>query len=204
MDTVLNFTEANKILLPYYSIIKNVIKQSFDDVNDIKEFFATKGLFLHQKPRSKGSTLNDILKTRFTDIFNEDKNVTVIDNGVVGLLIDGKIFIRFNKMDYKFSLSVSRTKSLKNYYNQGADEIEGIPANVTILFGGFVTDKSWAELKGYFLTCYNSSLLWYYDLGTNVVQQTELDLDVKPEKKKRFSPKLPKEGENEKTGTEGL
>lgn len=203
MKPFLDFNEANQILEPYYLVIRDVIKQSFDDTNEIKEFFASKGLFLHQKPRSKGSTINDVLKTRFSTIFSEDKNVSVIDNGVVGLLIHNKIFIRFNKMNDNFSLSVQKTKSLKNYYKQGENKIDGISEDVTILFGGFVTDKAWAELKGYFLTCYNDSLVWYYDLNKTVIQQTAIDFAEKPqEQKKRLSTK--KKPKDDQTGTDGV
>ncbi|MEX8546614.1 MAG: hypothetical protein V5804_03350 [Mucilaginibacter sp.] len=206
MKILLPGSEIDEILRPYYAIVKEALTESFNDVLSFKSFVAERGVFINLKPRSKGSMINDSVSARLSQAVFNDQNAKVIDcNGVFGLLIQNKIFLRFNKMNKHFRTSVTRTNQYKSF-ERGTDQIEGLPRDVTIIWGGFTPNLAWSEIKGYFLCSINGSILnWYFNLKEYMVEQLPIDFEeaLKEEvqtTKRRVSPK--KIGEDRQTGTE--
>lgn len=203
MEKLLLFDEIDPILKPYYGRITTALSDSFEDATSVKDHWAEKrGLFVFLKPRSIGSNMNDILKSRLTALFYGDPNVKIIDNGFFGILIENKVFIRFNKMDRKFRTSIQKRKKFWSFYNQA--ELEGLPPSAALIWCGFLPDRGWIKLLGYFLVCYKGGLSWYYDMRTSSIQQMSIEEEIKLIKRRlSLKDKKKKDGESDKLGNTG-
>ena len=126
----------------------------------------------------------------------------VVIGGVVGLLVESKLYVKFNKMDNKHNPSIQRRKWYKAITDQG-QEIEGLPKAVVKMWAGIVPlDKPWSDVARCSLVYYEGgTVAWYSNLVDGDVRQ--MRIDMKPmEQKRRTKPKK-KDGEGDaNTGTD--
>ncbi|HTE24945.1 hypothetical protein [Flavitalea sp.] len=201
MKTILQFEDANEILKPYYSALIKCLDKSFADCNAMSNFFSTQNP-AHFKPRTKGSFIADRLKIHLGNQFDADSNIRFVEiKGALAVVIQEKLVVRFNKIDQRLRMSINRrTKSSKRYLNQ--IPMEGLE-DMTYVWGGYMPDKIWSTINGYYLTCYNGNLNWHYDMGKNSSLQ-QLSIEIPQDKAaKRVKPKTRQgSNSNKKTGTE--
>lgn len=199
-NSILSFEEADIYLSPYYERIVRCLGKCFEDCNKLYDTFSTDRP-AHFKNRTKGSFIADRLPVHMQEEFADDINVKLVYIGsVFGIIISEKIFIRFNKMDEKFGVSINKkTASTRKFLNQGI--LDGLPEDITLVWGGFNPDKPWSQILGYYLACFNGSLNWHYDIGRgNSTEQLRIDIQVKPTQPKRVRVKKTKK-DDDKTGT---
>jgi hypothetical protein len=202
MKKILQFEEANKHLQPYYEGIKKCLDKCIGDCNLLSDSFSNEQPASF-KNRTKGSFIADRLRVHLSNEFANDSNVKFVEiRGALGLIIAEKIVIRFNKMDEKFRVSINKkTRSSKRYLFQLP--IEGLE-DLTYVWGGYNPDKTWNFIIGYYLTCFNGTLQWQYDMGRNNITQ-QLGFEIPAANKpttKRVKPKKSKDNNSdEKTGT---
>jgi len=203
MKQILTFEEADKYLSPYYERIVRILDKCFEDCVLLYDTFS-KDAPATFKNRTKGSFIADRLKERMQLEFNGDSNIQFANVGsVFGIVVSEKIFIRFNKMDRSFGVSINKnTRATKRFLNQNV--LGGLPEDVTLVWGGFNPDKPWTKALGHYLTCYNGSLNWHYDMGRGGATQ-QLTINIPPAKpapsRVRAKKNKDKETGIDKTGT---
>lgn len=206
MRNVLQFQEVNELLHGYYKPVMNIMDEAIQDCNKLYSLFADNSPTIF-KGRTKGSFINDRLKQRMQDFFYNDSNIRIVEyRGIFGVIVCEKIFIRFNKMDAHFSTAINKkTKQTQKFMRQA--EINGFPAHVTLIWGGYNPDSSWSFINGYYLVCFNSGVEWHYDMGRDIASQQlaltlEIPVHIETTKKRVTPKKKPNEEQIKKTGTD--
>lgn len=172
MRLILTGEAAKEILRPYHDTLMDNISLSFKDMLRVKDNDAENGLFSPLKQRTMGSYINDRIRVRMIQSFENDPNIFIQNSHVFGLLFDRKLFLRFNKMDHQNRVSLSNTNALQSYYNQ-SEGVFGMSEDVTLAWAGYVPDKSWSIIKDQVIVCSIGSTKWFYSLnGISVMEQT--------------------------------
>lgn len=204
MKNVLQFAEADLLLNRYYKPVMDLLDRCIADCNRLYAVFSEESP-ANFKGRTKGSFINDRLKTRMQEHFQGDKNIRVVEyRGIFGIIVANRIFIRFNKMDENFRTAINKkTKQTRRFMSQA--ELHGFPANVTLVWGGYNPDFTWSVINAYYLVCFNDGVEWSYDMGREQSSQ-QLSLDLQPQqekaKKRRVTPKRkPNDDQKQITGT---
>jgi|GEM_PF-5527098 len=159
--------------------IKQGIEEGFQKWQSIREFAAS----VTQEPLNYDNTthcnaIQDHIQGRLKSIFQNQPDVRVdkFENDVLGLLYKNTIFVRFNKLTEDFRTRTRLTDAHKKYLNQDPD-IPGLPSRATILFAGYLADKTMSFIRSINVVCWASDgLEWLYDYSFGSTSQTSLDL----------------------------
>jgi len=127
-------------------------------------------------------------------------------NGIFGIVLQDDLFIRFKKMDSTYSVRSLYTHQHTKYMKQG--QIEGFPEKPTLLFAGYIPDKTWSVIKGIYVACWiGDTLEWVDEFGIYSAELAILDFDAKEtevikEIEKRIKIKGGKKKGGKRTGTD--
>jgi len=204
---ILRLKEARLILERVHKDLMLSIQNGFDDWTKIREHANTFGGGpINYKPRTKAGIIHDHIEKYIRSTFAEKEGVIVDDyKGVFGINLQDELFIRFKKMDEEYSVRSFQTSQHSKYMKQA--QIEGFPERPTLLFAGYIPDKSWSSIKGIYIACWLGNILqWVDESGKYSAEQTIIDFDgdekdVFKEIKKRIKLKGGRKGDT-KTGTD--
>ena len=174
MRNLLEKEEVDDLLEKYYPRIISAIKDGFDDYLDIVRLRSEKGEMTDYSARTIASIIHDNIRMRISREFLDDAEVITKDfNGIFGLLIIGKLLIRFKKFNEDFSTSNIPTQQTKNYDNQ--ESIEGFPEVPTFLYCGYVHNGTWSSIKNIYLICREGEEnRWIKDLSSADIEQSTI------------------------------
>ena len=159
--------------------IEQAIEEGFQTWQKIREFAAT----VTPEPLNYDNTthcnaIQDHIQGRLKTIFQSQPDVRVdkFENDVLGLLYKNTLFVRFNKLTEDFRTRTKLTDSHKKYLSQDPD-IPGLPPRATIVFAGYLADKTMSIIKSINVVCWTSDgLEWLYDYSFASTLQTSLHL----------------------------
>ncbi len=201
---IISLEEASTILEPHYDNLVSCIGGGVNDYFKVKEFVDGFGRYTKHENRTKGSLIHDQIKARILETFGEGSIIE--SKGLVSLKIQDDFLIRFNKLDNHKRSAGNNTKQHIKYMGQSI--IDGLPDEPTLLFAGYIPDKSWTSIKGIYVACWNNSTVeWFDEIGKYTVQQ--LNIFEKPateEDQNRMRVRLKGNKKNideTKTGTNG-
>jgi hypothetical protein len=174
MRKLLEKEEVDELLDKYYPRIKSAIKGGFDDYLAIVHFRSEKGEMTDYSARTIASIIHDNIRMRISREFLDDPEVITNDfNGIFGLLIVGKLLIRFKKFNEDFSTSNIPTRQTINFDNQ--ESIEGFPEVPTFLYCGYIHNGTWSSIKNIYLICREGEEnRWIKDLSSPDIEQRAL------------------------------
>ena len=205
--TIIDKDEAIKILSPFVSRIEAAVSEAFKHYLDLEMIGNEQLVFMDFKTRTKAGIIHDIIEVKIKETFYNEPNVKIgIWNGIFGLLIEEKLFIRFNKLDQSNLPSQYPTKQAKKYLNQTI--IDGLPDNPTLLFAGYNPDKTWTKIKSIQIVCIDAfKPIWTHDLISQtgfeqVSLFTDEEKDIPVPTLNRVKVKNPVE--TKQTGTDNL
>jgi len=170
MNFLISKEETAELAGGYLSRIALIIRQAFQDYLDIVDNQASRGRRANFHARTMASIIHDQIQARAGEEFKTDTNIKVGEfNGIFGLLISSKIFIRFKKLNADMKASNIVTDQVDSFIKQDL-EIPGF-GKPTLLTAGYVPEATWTAIKSIFLTCQREDeVLWYKDLHTEVTQ----------------------------------
>ncbi|UPK67944.1 hypothetical protein [Chitinophaga filiformis] len=169
---ILSQSEVEAIARNYYPKMATAISDAFADYMELRRVQAAAGV-TNFEPRTCGSMINDIIKTKIKEQIGEDENVIIGDfNQIFGIVIKGKtgsIFVRFKKFNDDMTTSNHQSGQNDDYNNQGA--IPGLEDEPTLLIAGYRPDRSWTNIRNIYLVCRNGDrVIWQKDLTHEVSQ----------------------------------
>lgn len=204
---ILRLKEANVFLESIHKDLVLSIRNGFGDWLKIREHVNTfEGGPVNYKPRTKAGIIHDHIEKYVRTTFEGKEGIVVDDfKGVFGINLQDELFIRFKKMDKEYSVRSYPTSQHSKYMKQS--QIEGFPEKPTLLFAGYIPDRSWSNIKGVYVACWIGNVLeWVDEFGKYSTEQTVIDFnadnkDVFKEIEKRIKLKGGKKGDT-KTGTD--
>ncbi len=159
--------------------VKQGIEEGFQIWQRIREFAAS----VTPEPLNYDNTthcnaIQDHIQGRLKTIFQNRPEVRIdkFENDVLGLLYNNTLFVRFNKLTDDFRTRTRLTDAHKKYLNQDPD-IPGLPERATIVFAGYLADKTMSVVKSVNVVCWASDgleWLYSYSYGTTVQETLEL------------------------------
>jgi len=205
---ILRLMEAKPILQDIHEDLLLVIRSGFSDWLRIREFAGTlEGGPVNYKARTKAGIIHDHIEKFVRAQFSRREATQVDDfNGIFGMVVQNRLFIRFKKMDSTYSVRSLYTLQHSAYMKQA--QIPGFPEEPTFLFAGYIPDRTWSNIKGIYVACWiGETLEWVDEFGRYSAEQAILDFD-QPENKtigeieKRIKLKRKGDGRGRKTGTD--
>jgi hypothetical protein len=204
---ILRLKEARLILERVRKDLMLSIQNGFGDWLKIREYANTfAGGPVNYKPRTKAGIIHDHIEKYIRFAFAEKEGVIVDDyKGVFGINLQDELFIRFKKMDKEYSVRNYPTSQHSKYMKQS--QIEGFPEKPTLLFAGYIPDRSWSNIKGVYVACWIGNVLeWVDEFGKYSTEQTAIEFDadnkdIFKEIEKRIKLKGGRKGDT-KTGTD--
>lgn len=174
MREILHKEEADALLGTYYPRIVEAIYNGFEDYLDLMRYRSERGKMTDYHARTIASLIHDNIAMSISRQFIDEPAVIAKEfNGIYGLLLEGKLLIRFKKLNEDYSTSNIQTRQTISYDNQ--ESIEGFPEIPTFLYCGYVPDETWSSIKNIYLICREGNdNRWIKDLGTIDVQQNSL------------------------------
>ncbi len=177
MRKILTRQETEVVLEPHYSKITDAISNGFGDYLKVLANLNAEGKRVVFKKGTIAGMIHDFIKARIKDAFTENDNVETKEfNRIFGVHIDGKILIRFKKINNDFTTSNIQTKQTVDFEKQY--EIEGLPGKSTFLYAGYLPDATWTNIKNIYLLCKKGgNLVWQKDL-TGFAEQTQISFVI--------------------------
>ena len=176
---VLTEGEAVKAFEHLFPSINEIVKKSFNTVQDWQKFQEDKG-FKMSLPSVKamemyGCIVNHTMK-KFKDSpdYPNVKPILYPTSRVFGLKFKDSAFLRFKKVDDNFLPSRGLTQQARGLNAQL--ETEYFPSAPCIITIGYRVDKSWSELLNINMLCVvGKENLWNYPIDRLAVPSVELE-----------------------------
>lgn len=199
MRELLKKEEVDTLIEKYYPKIVSAIRKGFDDYLDVIRYRSGKGEMVDYSARTIASIIHDNIRMSISRLFADEPNVMTKDlNGIFGLILEGKLLIRFKKFNEDFSTSNIPTRQTISFDNQ--ESIEGFPEIPTFLYSGYIHDGTWSSIKNIYLICREGNInRWVKDLGETSIQQNTLEFEVTEQK--TDTPRVRAKTDIKKTGT---
>jgi hypothetical protein len=169
--------DSREIIEPFHTELVKCIEKGFFEYIKIREYVNEISSFVEFKPRTKACIIHDLIRANALEAFSDKKNLKIGEfNGVFGINIDNKLFVRFKKMNRNFDVSAFRTPQHKKYLDQ--HQIIGFPEKPTFLFAGYIPNHTWTNLNGIYLACWNGDFLeWYDEAGKYSYEQYSIEFE---------------------------
>lgn len=205
---ILRLKEAQPLLQTIHKDLLQVINSGFADWLKIREHSSTfEGGPVNYKPRTKAGIIHDHIEKYVRSNFYGRQGIYFDDfNGVFGIVMQDELFIRFKKMDDTYSVKNLYTNQHTSYMNQG--QIAGFPEKPTLLFAGYIPDKTWSKINGIYVACWiGDTLEWVDESGKYTAEQGIInfeqykDREIEERTEKRIKLKKKGSGGDQKTGT---
>lgn len=171
MESILTESEAISLAGKYFDRIAKVIKSAFSDYMDALKEINSLGIKTNFKARTSASLIHDFIRNRAFEEFDQEESVKVSEfNGIFGLLIFGKMFIRFKKLGRDLSTSNVKTDQVELFDKQQF-EIPGL-GQLTMLTAGYIPDITGTSIQNICLTCRrDDQIIWHKDLLSEAIQE---------------------------------
>jgi hypothetical protein len=181
MNALLNQQEVSNIAGHVLPRLANVIETGFTNYVRSMAAISASGINVNFKPRTSATMIHNLIQQAAEVEFVNDKQVSVGEfNGIFGVLIAKKLFIRFKKLRPNLETSNVKTDQTEDFDRQQLT-LPGF-ANVTLLTAGYIPDATWTSIRSISLTCkQNDELLWYSDLHGEVSQTSIFSPEVTEE-----------------------
>jgi len=196
--------QVERLARQYYPIIATAIAEAFGEYMKARALLSQSGVVAF-KERTCGSVIHDMLKVKLKEKLASDPDVVLGEfNRIYGMLIQDKVFIRFNKVNDELFSSGAKSQQREKYNNQ--DNFAGFTTPPTLLYAGYLPDASWTKIKNIYLVCRSGDqIIWNKDLTSEVKQISIFNLNAQPEDQQQTAAKGRvtgrKDGTN--TGTDG-
>lgn len=175
MRAIINPLAAFDILQEHLEDFSVAIQQGFDDWVAMTRLSADAGIPTRSLPRTKATVIHNCIINRIEEQFtgSAGKPAAGTYNRVFGVPLDGKLFVRFKKLNRE--LSVQNHSSVQNSSFIAQKPILGIPA-INYLYAGYTVDSTFTTVTGIYIVCrFRNQVLWYTDLTTmNTTSQVGL------------------------------
>jgi hypothetical protein len=170
MSFLMTQQETANLAGPYFTKISTVIQRGFQDYLEMLDSQTAKGIRTSFHARTMASFIHDQIQVRARNEFSSEPSVKVDEfNGMFGLLISGKVFIRFKKLNAEMKASNVKTEQVDLFRKQQL-EIPGF-GRLMLLTAGYVPDPTWTIIQSIFLTCQQEDeVIWYKDLHGETTQ----------------------------------
>lgn len=178
---LLSKNETDGILNPYKKSLKEIILKGWqcykdeDQGNAYRHGLITKAMLIH-----------DYIVDFARQEFHNNPNINILNlKGLFLLVIENKIYIRFNKLDAYLRPAKSTSNQFNSFINQ-LDlfklEIESKSLN---LIAGYLINDSWENIKAIHVCCpLEQSNLWtikiYDEVAQKVLDLTKPDETIEP------------------------
>ena len=178
MNAILSQQQVSDLAGTYFAPIADVIQQAFQDYLDSLRGINSMGIKTNLKARTSASLIHDFIQIRAREKFAHEPHIKVDEfNGMFGLLISKRLFVRFKKLTPEMKTSNVSTGQTE-LFNKQQLEIPGTD-KVTMLTAGYVPDVTWTIIQSIFLTCkINDELVWYKDLHGETSQVSFFSSDA--------------------------
>jgi hypothetical protein len=198
MRALMTKDEADELAGVYFPRLAKVVHSGFGDFQLMVGTAGQIGLRTNLKIRTSASLIHDFIRTRAREEFYNDNTVRADEfNGMFGLLISNRMFIRFKKLKRDLQSSNVKTGQVKQFDKQQL-ELPGI-AGLTFLTAGYVPNETWTAIDNIFLTCrLKGQTVWYKDLRYETSQPTIFGLPLI-----ESEPPVVKLKDNDKSGERG-
>ncbi len=170
MPRILKRDDALEIAGQYLPRIANAIGLAFDDYKTSVAAVAAAGVMPDYNDRTSACLVHDYIKNQIRKEFAEAPDIKIDHyNGIFGMLISNKVFIRFKKLNPDLSANNVKTDQAENFDKQQL-LLDGI-SDLTLLTAGYIPDATWSSIQSICLTCrHRDRTLWYRDLTSEVTQ----------------------------------
>lgn len=174
MKKLLPQEEATEYLLPYFEKFVSIIEKAMADVKRLEATHSEiREKYTSWSPLAKSVMVNNFMSIYAEEAFSSVPEVIInpLRNDPFGILLRGKLFIRFNKLNADLSPSTNnatkRTEDL-NYQNS----FEGFD-NVPCIYAGYTSNREAIDSIGSINLVYRpfNSVIWNIDLRTRLGQE---------------------------------
>lgn len=172
MRRLLSEDQASSLAGKYFARFAKVINAGFNDYRSSIKAINALGIKTDFRARTSASVIHDYIHTQVLAEFKDDRDMKVIEmDGTFVLLISGKLYLRFKKMDGDMKSSNVRTEKVDSFYKQtltlpGIDEL-------TCLTAGYILDATESFIRNIYLTLQlNETVIWKIDLFGDSEQTT--------------------------------
>jgi hypothetical protein len=164
MAVMLSQEEANRIAGAHFGQIATVIDGAFDDYTRALNGISSIGIRTDFKSRTAANFVHDLIASHARLAFFDDSEVKVGEfNGIFGLVIKGKIFVRFKKLNSDMKTANVPTEQAEQFNKQQL-ELPGL-GRLTLLTAGYVLDRTGTAIRNIYLTCRRGNeIIWHRDL----------------------------------------
>lgn len=164
--------EVENLAKQYYPKIASAITAAFGEYMSARALLSVTEV-VNFKERTCGSIIHDLLKVKLKQEIGDDPDVSFGEyNNIFGIVIQGQIFIRFNKINEELFSSGAQSGQRDRYNNQIG--FAGLGDDMTYLYAGYLPDRSWTTIKNIYLVCRSGNIIiWHKDL-TSEVKQTAI------------------------------
>jgi len=173
----LNRDYWNEAFQPHYPKLIEFTEIAFRKMKSCKNILNLDSVEVDIKPKTCANAIHDIFEAHAKDYFNLIEGFVAGEfEGVFGVLVKEKCFLRFNKLNDDFSISNANTNQRKRFRNQYS--IGFFSNEIVYLNFGYRVDAFWEEIKGIHLVCWNGTFEWEIDVldEVNNLEQVSLDL----------------------------
>jgi hypothetical protein len=156
---MLTKAEAQAVMTPYESRIEGAIRAAWRVYREYAP-----DVRLAASPRTQSSHIRDLILIYIRREFDGDPNVKFIKvRGMEVMCIEGKVVVRFKKMDKNKRSSNVPTEQAKAFLGIGQGVLEGLPLEATKLQAGYHMNKLRTGYTDIWITCqqgYQVSFFW--------------------------------------------
>src|SRR5205085_3457767 len=119
MKPLITKEEIGTLAGNYFGRLEKNIREGFTDYLKILSDMGDRGLKTNFKARTAACLIHDCIQTRLREAFFFEQNIKVGEyNSIFGIIISGKIFIRFKKLDHHLKASNARTEQSELFHKQ--------------------------------------------------------------------------------------
>ena len=165
----------------YYTTLVQFTEYSFERMLKAKEIILDNNAPIEMKAKTCANIVHDVFEGMAREYFgNKEETMAGDFNGVFGILLKGKCFIRFNKLNENFSISNAQSDQRDFFVNQ--TKLDFFEDDIVYLNLGYRVDQFWTNIEGIHIVCWNGSFEWEIDIKyqVNDLEQTSIDFTDNP------------------------
>ncbi|NOT77202.1 MAG: hypothetical protein HOP08_19940 [Cyclobacteriaceae bacterium] len=164
MALMLTQEEVSTIGGDHFSRIASVIEGAFEDYQRSLSSISAAGIRTDLRIRTAASLVHDMISSRSKLEFSSEARIKVGEfNGIFGMVIDRRIFVRFKKLNSELKTSNIPTQQAQGFIKQQL-ELPGF-GKLTLLTAGYLLSPTGTAIRNIYLTCRRGNdIIWHRDL----------------------------------------